>query len=128
MNKLLNSHTVGPCADNCYNPNEYCGILRSSSCNVHTQGHCTWFNPVQKSEEGEKEYDKEEEENEEPDCIEEVGPPLLIPISEDLGYFTQTTWYNMYIYICILHAYIAYIMYYVLYIVYYIHVYTRHIF
>lgn len=102
MNKLLNSHTVGPCADNCFNPNEYRGILRSSSCNVHTQGHCTWFNPVQKSEEGEKEYDKEkEEEKEEPDCIEEVGLPLLIAISEDLGYFTQTTWYTMYIHVYI---------------------------
>uniref|UniRef100_A0A8C6F3F5 Radial spoke head component 4A n=1 Tax=Monodon monoceros TaxID=40151 RepID=A0A8C6F3F5_MONMO len=45
-------------------------------------GRCNWFNPIQKSEEEEEE---EEEEREEPDYIEqEVGPPLLTPISEDL--------------------------------------------
>lgn len=49
------------------------------------QGRCNWFNPVQKIEEEEEEDDEEkEEEKEEPDYIEEVGPPLLTPISEDL--------------------------------------------
>ncbi|KAM6185194.1 radial spoke head protein 4 homolog A [Rhynchocyon petersi] len=50
------------------------------------QGRCNWFNPIQKSEEEEEEEDeeKEEEEKEEPDYVEqEVGPPLLTPISED---------------------------------------------
>lgn len=57
-------------------------------CNVHLQGRCTWFNPIQKNEEEEEEED--EEKGEEPDYIEqEVGPPLLTPISEDLGNFIQ---------------------------------------
>ncbi|XP_003479763.2 radial spoke head protein 4 homolog A [Cavia porcellus] len=44
------------------------------------QGRCTWFNPTPKHEEEEE----EDEEKEEPDYIEqEVGPPLLTPISED---------------------------------------------
>uniref|UniRef100_A0A673UHM9 Radial spoke head component 4A n=1 Tax=Suricata suricatta TaxID=37032 RepID=A0A673UHM9_SURSU len=50
-------------------------------------GRCNWFNPIQKSEEEEEEEDeeKEEEKGEETDYIEqEVGPPLLTPISEDL--------------------------------------------
>lgn len=66
----------------------------TKSCNTHSQGRCNWFNPIQKSEEEEEEEDeeKEEEKGEEPDYIEqEVGPPLLTPISEDLGNFTQTT-------------------------------------
>ncbi|XP_040821409.1 radial spoke head protein 4 homolog A [Ochotona curzoniae] len=46
------------------------------------QGRCNWFNPVQKNEEEEEE---EEEKGEEPDYMEqEVGPPLLTPISEDI--------------------------------------------
>ncbi|XP_004422305.1 PREDICTED: radial spoke head protein 4 homolog A isoform X1 [Ceratotherium simum simum] len=52
------------------------------------QGRCNWFNPIQKSEEEEEEEDEEKEEEEkgeEPDYIEqEVGPPLLTPVSEDL--------------------------------------------
>ncbi|XP_006879074.1 PREDICTED: radial spoke head protein 4 homolog A [Elephantulus edwardii] len=52
------------------------------------QGRCNWFNPIQKSEEEEEEEDEEKEEEEkgeEPDSIEqEVGPPLLTPISEDI--------------------------------------------
>ncbi|XP_066104201.1 radial spoke head protein 4 homolog A [Saccopteryx bilineata] len=50
------------------------------------QGRCNWFNPIQKSEEEEDEEEEEEEEKEEePDYTEqEVGPPLLTPISEDL--------------------------------------------
>nr|KAF6463011.1 radial spoke head component 4A [Molossus molossus] len=51
-------------------------------------GRCNWFNPIQKSEEEEEEDEEKEEEKEkgeEPDYIEqEVGPPLLTPISEDL--------------------------------------------
>ncbi|XP_012888238.1 PREDICTED: radial spoke head protein 4 homolog A [Dipodomys ordii] len=50
------------------------------------QGRCNWFNPTQKNEEEEEEIEEEKEEKgEEPDYIEqEVGPPLLTPISEDL--------------------------------------------
>uniref|UniRef100_A0A8D1ZPA5 Radial spoke head component 4A n=1 Tax=Sus scrofa TaxID=9823 RepID=A0A8D1ZPA5_PIG len=50
------------------------------------QGRCNWFNPIPKSEEEEEEDEEEKEEKgEEPDYIEqEVGPPLLTPISEDL--------------------------------------------
>ncbi|XP_029801442.1 radial spoke head protein 4 homolog A isoform X1 [Suricata suricatta] len=54
---------------------------------ILSQGRCNWFNPIQKSEEEEEEEDeeKEEEKGEETDYIEqEVGPPLLTPISEDL--------------------------------------------
>ncbi|XP_045355322.1 radial spoke head protein 4 homolog A isoform X1 [Leopardus geoffroyi] len=54
---------------------------------ILSQGRCNWFNPIQKSEEEEEEEDeeKEEEKGEEPDYTEqEVGPPLLTPISEDL--------------------------------------------
>ncbi|XP_027457438.1 radial spoke head protein 4 homolog A [Zalophus californianus] len=54
---------------------------------ILSQGRCNWFNPTQKSEEEEEEEDeeKEEEKGEEPDYMEqEVGPPLLTPISEDL--------------------------------------------
>uniref|UniRef100_A0A8D1ZUQ7 Radial spoke head component 4A n=1 Tax=Sus scrofa TaxID=9823 RepID=A0A8D1ZUQ7_PIG len=49
-------------------------------------GRCNWFNPIPKSEEEEEEDEEEKEEKgEEPDYIEqEVGPPLLTPISEDL--------------------------------------------
>uniref|UniRef100_A0A2K5C834 Radial spoke head component 4A n=1 Tax=Aotus nancymaae TaxID=37293 RepID=A0A2K5C834_AOTNA len=44
-------------------------------------GRCNWFNSIQKNEE---EQEEEDEEKEEPDYIEqEVGPPLLTPISED---------------------------------------------
>ncbi|XP_012505595.1 PREDICTED: radial spoke head protein 4 homolog A isoform X1 [Propithecus coquereli] len=51
------------------------------------QGRCNWLNPIQKNEEEEEEEDeeKEEEKGEEPEFTEqEVGPPLLTPISEDL--------------------------------------------
>uniref|UniRef100_A0A2K5LMV1 Radial spoke head component 4A n=1 Tax=Cercocebus atys TaxID=9531 RepID=A0A2K5LMV1_CERAT len=48
-------------------------------------GRCNWFNSTQKNEEEEEEGEEEDEEKEEPDYIEqEVGPPLLTPISEDL--------------------------------------------
>ncbi|XP_074043530.1 radial spoke head protein 4 homolog A isoform X2 [Macrotis lagotis] len=53
------------------------------------QGRCNWFNPMQKNEVGEEEEeeveDEEVEEKKESDNIEqEMGPPLLTPISEDL--------------------------------------------
>ncbi|XP_037376862.1 radial spoke head protein 4 homolog A [Talpa occidentalis] len=59
------------------------------------QGRCNWFNPTQKSEEEEEEDEEkeEEEEKEEPDSIEqEVGPPLLTPISEDLEIQNTPPW------------------------------------
>ena len=50
------------------------------------QGRCTWFNPSQKREEEELEEEEEDEEREEPDEPEpEQGPPLLTPLSEDVG-------------------------------------------
>ncbi|KAM6181815.1 radial spoke head protein 4 homolog A [Erethizon dorsatum] len=56
------------------------------------QGRCTWFNPIPKHEE-EEEEDEEKEEKEEPDYIEqEVGPPLLTPISEDLEIQNIPAW------------------------------------
>lgn len=56
------------------------------------QGRCNWFNPIQKSEE-EEEEDEEKEEKEEPDYTEqEVGPPLLTPISEDLEFQNTPPW------------------------------------
>ncbi|XP_052020237.1 radial spoke head protein 4 homolog A [Apodemus sylvaticus] len=55
------------------------------------QGRCNWFNPIQKDEEEEEEED--EEKGEEPDYIEqEVGPPLLTPISEDLEIQNIPAW------------------------------------
>ncbi|KAL1770333.1 radial spoke head protein 4-like A [Sigmodon hispidus] len=58
------------------------------------QGRCTWFNPIQKNEEEEEEEDEEKEDKgEEPDYIEqEVGPPLLTPISEDLDIQNIPSW------------------------------------
>ncbi|KAM8788313.1 radial spoke head protein 4 homolog A [Rhynchonycteris naso] len=59
------------------------------------QGRCNWFNPIQKSEEEEEEEEKEEEKEEEPDYTEqeqEVGPPLLTPISEDLEIQNTPPW------------------------------------
>uniref|UniRef100_A0A8D2CQ59 Radial spoke head component 4A n=1 Tax=Sciurus vulgaris TaxID=55149 RepID=A0A8D2CQ59_SCIVU len=58
------------------------------------QGRCNWFNPVQKNEEEEEEEDEEKEEKgEDPDYIEqEVGPPLLTPISEDLEIQNMPAW------------------------------------
>ncbi|XP_019523825.1 PREDICTED: radial spoke head protein 4 homolog A isoform X1 [Hipposideros armiger] len=55
------------------------------------QGRCNWYNPIQKSEE-EEEEEEEKEEKEEPDYIEEVGPPLLTPISEDLEIQNTPPW------------------------------------
>ncbi|KAM5283238.1 radial spoke head protein 4 homolog A isoform 2-T2 [Hipposideros larvatus] len=55
-------------------------------------GRCNWYNPIQKSEEEEEEEEEKEEEKEEPDYIEEVGPPLLTPISEDLEIQNMPPW------------------------------------
>ncbi|XP_008850405.1 radial spoke head protein 4 homolog A [Nannospalax galili] len=55
------------------------------------QGRCNWYNPIQKNEEEEEEED--EEKGEEPDYIEqEVGPPLLTPLSEDLEVQNIPSW------------------------------------
>ncbi|XP_045044635.2 radial spoke head protein 4 homolog A isoform X2 [Desmodus rotundus] len=57
------------------------------------QGRCNWFNPIQKSEEEEEDDDEEKEEEKEPDYIEqEVGPPLLTPLSEDLEIQSIPPW------------------------------------
>uniref|UniRef100_A0A8D2KZL6 Radial spoke head component 4A n=1 Tax=Varanus komodoensis TaxID=61221 RepID=A0A8D2KZL6_VARKO len=50
--------------------------------NILIQGRCTWINPFQKSEE-EEEEDEEEEKPDEQEESQEVGPPLLTPLSED---------------------------------------------
>ncbi|XP_062991370.1 radial spoke head protein 6 homolog A-like [Elgaria multicarinata webbii] len=50
--------------------------------NILMQGRCTWINPSQKSEE-EEEEDEEEEKPDEAEESQEVGPPLLTPLSED---------------------------------------------
>lgn len=51
----------GTLSINCFNPNEYSGISRSSSCYIHTQGHCAGFNLTQKSEEEDKDDEEKEE-------------------------------------------------------------------
>ncbi|XP_061440583.1 radial spoke head protein 6 homolog A-like isoform X2 [Rhineura floridana] len=51
--------------------------------NILMQGRCTWVNPFQKSEEEEEE--DEEEEKDEQEESQEIGPPLLTPLSEDAG-------------------------------------------
>ncbi|NXI49979.1 RSH4A protein, partial [Chloroceryle aenea] len=61
------------------------------------QGRCVWLNPFQKSEEEEEEEDEDEEEDEEkaeePDALEqEIGPPLLTPLSEDEGIQNIPAW------------------------------------
>ncbi|XP_009271903.1 PREDICTED: radial spoke head protein 6 homolog A [Aptenodytes forsteri] len=56
------------------------------------QGRCVWLNPFQKSEE-EEEEDEEEEKAEEPDELQqEIGPPLLTPLSEDEGIQNIPAW------------------------------------
>nr|XP_060632196.1 radial spoke head protein 6 homolog A-like [Anolis sagrei ordinatus] len=50
--------------------------------NILMQGRCTWVNPFLKSEE-EEEEDEEEEKPEEQEETQEIGPPLLTPLSED---------------------------------------------
>ncbi|KAM6441621.1 radial spoke head protein 6 homolog A-like [Liasis olivaceus] len=50
--------------------------------NILKQGRCTWVNPYQKSEEEEEEEDEEEKPDEQEE-LQETGPPLLTPLSED---------------------------------------------
>uniref|UniRef100_A0A670Z983 Radial spoke head component 4A n=2 Tax=Pseudonaja textilis TaxID=8673 RepID=A0A670Z983_PSETE len=59
--------------------------------NILKQGRCTWINPYQKSEEEEEEED-EEEKQEEPEELQETGPPLLTPLSEDADIQNITPW------------------------------------
>ncbi|NXP05822.1 RSH4A protein, partial [Thinocorus orbignyianus] len=59
------------------------------------QGRCVWLNPLQKSEE--EEENEEEEKQEEPDepqeeIQQEIGPPLLTPLSEDEGIQNIPAW------------------------------------
>uniref|UniRef100_A0A8C2T5W7 Radial spoke head component 4A n=1 Tax=Coturnix japonica TaxID=93934 RepID=A0A8C2T5W7_COTJA len=57
------------------------------------QGRCVWFNPLQKSEEEEEAEEEEEEEKEEPEELQqEIGPPLLTPVSEDEGIQNVPAW------------------------------------
>ncbi|KAK2519915.1 radial spoke head 4 a-like protein [Columba guinea] len=57
------------------------------------QGRCVWLNPIQKSEEEEDEEDEDEEKAEEPEELQqEVGPPLLTPLSEDEGIQNIPAW------------------------------------
>ncbi|NWS57047.1 RSH4A protein, partial [Chunga burmeisteri] len=57
------------------------------------QGRCVWINPFQKSEEEEEEEDEEEEKAEEPDEVQqEIGPPLLTPLSADEGIQNIPAW------------------------------------
>ncbi|XP_072499227.1 radial spoke head protein 4 homolog A [Notamacropus eugenii] len=62
------------------------------------QGRCNWFNPIPKNEGGEEEEEEVEDEEleekrEEPDNTEqEVGPPLLTAISEDLEIQNTPPW------------------------------------
>ena len=59
---------------------------------VLPQGRCTWWNPIQKSED-DFEEDKEEEEGDEPEEAEpEVGPALLTPLSEDAEVENMPPW------------------------------------
>lgn len=52
----------------------------------HLQGRCTWVNPMQKIEEEEELGEEEEKADEGLEEVEqEVGPPLLTPLSEDAG-------------------------------------------
>ncbi|NWX13571.1 RSH4A protein, partial [Aegotheles bennettii] len=57
------------------------------------QGRCVWFNPFQKSEEEEETEDEGEEKAEETDELQqEIGPPLLTPLSEDEGIQNIPAW------------------------------------
>ncbi|KYO37951.1 radial spoke head protein 6 homolog A [Alligator mississippiensis] len=51
--------------------------------NILMQGRCIWINPIQKSEEEEEEVEEEEKADESDEPQQEVGPPLLTPLSED---------------------------------------------
>ncbi|OXB77551.1 UNVERIFIED_CONTAM: hypothetical protein H355_015843 [Colinus virginianus] len=58
---------------------------------ILNQGRCVWFSPLQKPEE--EEGEGEEEKDEVPDELQqEVGPPLLTPLSEDEGIQNIPAW------------------------------------
>nr|XP_056711453.1 radial spoke head protein 6 homolog A-like [Euleptes europaea] len=59
--------------------------------NILMQGRCTWVNPNQKVEE-EEEEDEEEEKEDQEETQQEVGPPLLTPLSEDADIQNVTPW------------------------------------
>nr|XP_003406511.1 LOW QUALITY PROTEIN: radial spoke head protein 6 homolog A [Loxodonta africana] len=57
------------------------------------QGRCTWVNPLQKSEEEEELGEEEEKADEGIEEVEqEVGPPLLTPLSEDAEIMHLSPW------------------------------------
>ncbi|XP_004644458.1 radial spoke head protein 6 homolog A [Octodon degus] len=57
------------------------------------QGRCTWVNPLQKSDEEEELGEEEEKGDEGPDEVEqEIGPPLLTPLSEDAEIMNMSPW------------------------------------
>ncbi|XP_040590228.1 radial spoke head protein 6 homolog A isoform X2 [Mesocricetus auratus] len=57
------------------------------------QGRCTWVNPMQKTEEEEELGEEEEKADEGLEEVEqEVGPPLLTPLSEDAEIMHLSPW------------------------------------
>ncbi|XP_003799651.1 radial spoke head protein 6 homolog A [Otolemur garnettii] len=57
------------------------------------QGRCTWVNPLQKTEEEEELGEEEEKADEGLEEVEqEVGPPLLTPLSEDAEILHMSAW------------------------------------
>uniref|UniRef100_A0A8D0H1G6 Radial spoke head component 4A n=1 Tax=Sphenodon punctatus TaxID=8508 RepID=A0A8D0H1G6_SPHPU len=60
--------------------------------NILMQGRCVWVNPSQKSEVEEEEGEEEEKPDEPDEPEEEVGPPLLTPLSEDSDILNIPPW------------------------------------
>lgn len=57
------------------------------------QGRCIWWNPKQRSEEDEEMDDEDEEgENDEEQVEQEIGPPLLTQLSEDIEITGLPAW------------------------------------
>ncbi|XP_066121424.1 radial spoke head protein 6 homolog A [Saccopteryx bilineata] len=57
------------------------------------QGRCTWVNPLQKKEEEEEMEEEEEKADEGMEEVEqEIGPPLLTPLSEDAEIMHMSPW------------------------------------
>ncbi|XP_069856660.1 radial spoke head protein 6 homolog A-like isoform X2 [Dipodomys merriami] len=57
------------------------------------QGRCTWVNPLQKTDEEEELGEEEEKADEAMEEVEqEVGPPLLTPLSEDAEVMHMSPW------------------------------------
>uniref|UniRef100_A0A8B9ISH7 Radial spoke head component 4A n=1 Tax=Amazona collaria TaxID=241587 RepID=A0A8B9ISH7_9PSIT len=80
-----------------YQPIPVAEMVDSLSSWVHhvqsilMQGRCVWLNPFQKSEE-EVEEEEEEKADEQDDVQQEIGPPLLTPLSEDEGIQNNPAW------------------------------------